>query len=235
LSWAAPLTGLPLRLSVTGFSDTTRFASARLGDPDNDRLGGNVRLQYVDANNDQSFSPYIAFAPRWQFEPTLSRLSESRQDINVGFNKTYNFDGAFRRVPFSGDSSAATVWSFGLTAFAQARFREPTLDSQAIFLIPSMSYVISENWNFSLDVEFLSRWYEPTSSGFNGHDWEALPIGTLEYVIPASFLGGERVATILGRPAIDFQVSYLKVWSNFEDVSYDQWTAGAAIKGGWRF
>jgi hypothetical protein len=240
-SWATPLPGLPLRLSVSGFADTTRFANApnqaeaRLGTSDNDRLGGNVRLQYVDPNNDQSFSPYIVFAPRWEFLPTFSELLESRQDINVGFNKTFNFDGAFRRVPFSGDSSAATVWSFGLTVFGQERLRDPTLNSQAIYLIPSVSYVISKDWNVSLDVEFLSRWYDTTSSGFDGHEWEALPIGTLEYVIPASFFGGDRVATIFGRPAIDFQASYLKVWSNFQDVSFDQWTAGVAIKGGWRF
>jgi hypothetical protein len=171
LSWSAPITGLPLRLTVTGFADTTRFARApnqslaRLGTSDNDRLGGNVRLQYVDPDNDQSYSPYILIAPRWEFAPTFSKQLESRQDINVGFNKTFNFDGAFRRVPFSGDSSAATVWSFGLTVFGQVRLREPTLNSRAIFIVPSVSYVISENWNVSLDVEFLSRWYDPTTSG----------------------------------------------------------------------
>jgi hypothetical protein len=80
--------------------------------------------------------------------------------------------------------------------------------------------------------------YEKTpddSTGFSGRDWEALPIVTLEYVIPTSFLGGEKIANILGRPSLDFQSSYLKVWSNAPGVSFNQWTASATIKMGWRF
>jgi hypothetical protein len=241
LSWATPIPGLPLRLTLNGLIDTTRFAEspnavlARLGTADNDRIGGSARLQYVDPNNDQAFSPYIVFAPRWEYLPTFSDLLEARQDVNVGFNKTFNFDDALQRVPFSGDSSASTVWSFGLTVFGQQRFREPTLNSQAIFAVPSVSYVISKDWNASLAVEFLTRWYDQTALGFSGREWEAVPIGTLEYVIPTSFLGGDEVAKVLGRPALDFQGGYLKVWSNFTDVSFNQWTASVSLKAGWRF
>ena len=52
---------------------------------------------------------------------------------------------------------------------------------------------------------------------------EALPIATLEYVVPTSFLGGDKMANILGRPALDFQGSYLKVWSSVPGVSFGQW------------
>ena len=95
--------------------------------------------------------------------------------------------------------------------------------------------MISKDWSASLAVEFLSRWYEPTSAGFSGRDLEALPIATLEYTIPSVFFGGDNVATMLGRPALDFQSSYLKVWSTFPGVTYDQFDAAVAIKVGWRF
>ena len=241
VSFAAPLPGLPLRLTLSGFADTERFAQApnaelaTLGAVDLDRVGGNARVQYVDPNNDQAFSPYIAFAPRWSYGAGFSDLLETRQDLNIGFNKRFNFDGAFQPVAISGDTSAATVWSFGLTAFGQIRERQDRLSSDAVFLIPSVSYVISKDWSASLAVEFLGRWYEPTSAGFSGRDLEALPIGTVEYTIPAAFLGGDKIATMLGRPALDFQASELRVWSTFPEVSFNQFDAAVSIRVGWRF
>ena len=58
-----------------------------------------------------------------------------------------------------------------------------------------------------------SRWYETDSVDVASRNWETLPVATVEYAIPASFFGGERLSNILGRPALDFQGSYLKVWS----------------------
>jgi hypothetical protein len=72
-------------------------------------------------------------------------------------------------------------------------------------------------------------------AGETSRDWEALPIATLEYLIPASLLGGERFAKALGRPALDFQGSYLRVWSTVPNVSFGHWEAWAAIRIGWRF
>jgi hypothetical protein len=69
----------------------------------------------------------------------------------------------------------------------------------------SSAYVISKDWTASLAVEVLSRWYEPTSTGFSGRDLEALPIATVGYVIPSSFFGGDKFATMLGRPALNFR------------------------------
>ena len=57
----------------------------------------------------------------------------------------------------------------------------------------------------------LGRWYEPDRFGEASHDWEALPIATLEYIIPASVFGSEQFANLLGRPAIDLQGSHRKV------------------------
>jgi hypothetical protein len=77
--------------------------------------------------------------------------------------------------------------------------------------------------------------FDANSSGFSRRDLEAIPVGTLEYVFPASIFGGERVANMLGRQALDFQGSYQKVSSNSPGAGFDQWTASATIKMGWRF
>jgi hypothetical protein len=232
VSISAPIGGI-FRFTATGFGELNRYFST--SDVNVDRLGGSARLQYVDPNNDQAFSPYVAYAPRWQWADPYSGLNETRQDFNLGFNKRFNFDGSFHAIAIAPDTSAETVWSFGLTAFAQRRDRDVRLSSDAVFLIPSVSCVISKDWSASLAVEFLGRWYEKDAAGETSRDWEALPIATLEYLIPPSFLGGENIAKILGRPALDFQGSYLKVWSTVPNVSFGQWEARAAIRVGWQF
>ena len=233
LSWAAPIEYLPLRVTLNANAQSDRYF--RAPDVDVDKLGAAVRVQYVNPTNDQAFSPYFAVAPRWDFLPTFLDQISARQDFNLGFNKAFNFDGGFRPIPIASNTSASTVWSFGLTAFVQRRLREPQDSSTAVFVIPSVSYVISGEWNASFAVEFFNRWFDVNSVGFSRRDLEALPIGTLEYVIPSFLFGSERMANALGRPALDFQASYLKVWSSFAGGSFNQWAASATLKMGWRF
>jgi hypothetical protein len=234
LSAAAPLgDGLPFRVSVSARSQFKRFFSEP--DADVDRLTFSGRIQYVDPHNDQAWSPYFAITPRFSYLPTFSDQTEARQDFNLGFNKSWHFDGSFQLIPVAADTSAATVWSFGLTAFAQNRQRQPQLSSDALFLIPSASWAISKDWNASFAVEMLGRWYEADRQGETSRDWEVLPIATLEYIVPASLFGDEQLANLLGRPAIDLQGSHLKVWSTVPGVSFNQWEASATLKVGWRF
>ncbi len=233
LSAAAPVGALPFRVSVSANSQFKRFFDA--SNADIDRLTFSGRIQYVDPSNDQAFSPYFAITPRFAYLPTFSDQTEARQDFNLGFNKRFNFSGAFQPVAIGADTSAETVWSFGLTAFAQNRQRQPQLSSNALFLIPSVAWAISENWNASLAVELLGRWYEADRFGETSRDWEALPIATIEYVVPASLFGSDRFANLLGRPAIDLQGSHLNVWSTVPGVSYAQWEGSATLKLGWRF
>lgn len=233
LSWAAPVAALPLRVTVTGFAETERYFQASQADID--KTGGSARLQYVDSWNDQAVSPFLAVAPRWDFAPAFDNRISARQDFNCGFNKRFNFDGAFQPIASAADTSASTVFSVGLTAFAQRRLREPQTSSYAGFVIPSMSYAISQNWNASLAVELIGRWFDPNGSGFAATNYEIQPIGTVEYVMPASMFGGERNAALLGRPSLDFQGSYQKVWSNAPGGGFEQFQAIAALKMGWRF
>ncbi len=233
VSAAAPVGDLPFRVSVSARSQFKRLFNEPGADVD--RLTFSGRIQYVDPHNDQAWSPYFAITPRFSYLPTFSDQTEARQDFNLGVNKSWHFDGSFRPIPVAADTSAATVWSFGLTAFAQNRQRQPQLSSDALFLIPSASWAISKDWNASFAVEMLGRWYQADRQGETSRDWEVLPIATLEYIVPESLFGGERLANLLGRPAIDFQGSHLKVWSTVPGVSFNQWEASATLKVGWRF
>jgi hypothetical protein len=232
ISLVAPI-GSTFRFTASGSSESDRYFSA--SEADRDKLTGSARLQYVDPSNDQAISPYVAITPRWEFEPTFSDQVSARQDFNIGFNKRFNFDGSFQPIPRAADTAASAIWSLGLTVFAQRRLRESQLSSDAVYAVPSVSYLISKDWKASLGVELLGRWYERDSAGVATRMWEAVPVGTLEYVIPASLLGGEKIASFLGRPKLDLQGSYDKVWSTAPGASFDQLGAAAVIKMGWRF
>jgi hypothetical protein len=233
LSWAAPLFNLPLRVSANVAIESQRFLES--GSADVDKIGGSMRLQYVDRNNDQSFSPFFAYAPRLDFLPTFSSNIATRQDLNFGFNKRFNLDRNFQSVPQAGNTSASAIWSFGLTVMGQRRFREPGTASSALYFIPSVSYVISEQWNVSLAIEVIDRWFDSNDAGVFRRDWEVQPIATLEYVIPFALFGTPEIASIFGRPALDFQTSFVRNWSNLSSRDYSQWTASIVLKTGWRF
>ena len=233
LSWAAPLFELPVRLSANVAIESERFMESN--DADVDRIGGSLRLQYVDPKNDQGFSPYFAYAPRFDFIPTFSSSFATRQDVNVGFNKRFNLDENFQSVPLAGNTLASTVWSFGLTVVGQRRFREPGPASSALFIIPSISYVISDQWNASFAIEMIDRRFDSNGVGFFRRDTEVQPIVTLEYVIPSALFGVPEIASIFGRPALDFQTSFVRNWSNLSIRDYSQWTASIVLKTGWRF
>lgn len=234
LSAVTPLGySMPFRISISARSQFKRFFNESNADIDRVSLSG--RIQYVDPSNDQAWSPYFAIAPRWSFLPTYAYETEARQDFNLGIQKSWHLDSSFQRIPVAPDTSAETVWSFGVTAFAQNRQRQPQLSSDAVFLIPSVSCVVSKDLYANFAVELLGRWYQHNQFGEADHDWEALPIATLEYAIPAELLGGDNMARLLGHPAVSLQGSHLNVWSSVPGVSFNQWEASATIMAGWRF
>ena len=231
ISWATPVADLPLRFSANMRAEFERYPNAP--DANVDRLRPTARLQYVDPDNDQAYSPYFAYVSRVDFVPTFASEFATRHDFNFGLNKAFNFDGAFDRVAFSGNSSADTVWSFGVTVFFQKRIRNLGADSYAGFFIPSVSYVISPQWNVSAGSELEYRPFESVG-GFDRRDWFIAPIATLEYAFPSAWFG-DRNAVLLGRPALDIQVAYERSWSNLDAANFTAWYPGAALKLGWRF
>ena len=237
VSWSTPVFDLPVRFTANVRAEVDRFTQAwqpSVSDANFDKVALSGRLQYVDPTNDQNFSPYFAYAPRFDFDPFFRERFATRQDLNLGVNKIYNFDAGFKRVPFSADTFSDTVWSLGMTVFAQRRFRDPEPSSWAFFLIPSATYVINEQWNVSLGAELMFRTFDPYL-GFTENEWFLEPLATLEFVLPAAWFGSDRNATLFGRPAIDLQMAYERNWSNVAAFDYAVWHVGAALKLGWRF
>ena len=233
LSWATPVFDLPLRFTANVRAEVDRYTAVQPADFDKVALSG--RLQYVDPANDQAYSPYIAYAARWGYGPFYQDWLQTRQDLTVGANKIFNYDADFRRVPFSGNTLAETTWSFGVTAFIQRRLSNPGPSSWAVAVIPSATYVISDQWNLSFGIDFMRRGFDSYQGGPSDEDWFLMPVATLEYVLPSAWFGSERNATLFGRPALDFQMAYERNWSNNPTFNYSAWNVGVALKLGWRF
>jgi len=232
LGFASQIATLPLRLSASVAAETDRFVSS--DGADFDKIRSRLQVQYVDAADDQAFSPFVGFSPRLDFSPTFAARFATRYDLNLGVNKAFNFDSDFHRIPVSENSSAATAWSFGYTAIVQRRFREPAPSSTAIALIPSVSHPLSEDWSCALAFDLEQRWFD-TTNGVSENEFLFEPIGALEYVVPDRFFGGPETARWFGRPAIDFFGGVENVWSNVSSLSFTRVFAGFAIKAAWRF
>jgi hypothetical protein len=232
LGWASQLFDTPIRVSGAASLETERFVNAPGAAIDYIRTS--ARAQHINPENDQDYSPFLSYVPRLDFDPTFANNFATRQDLNLGIDKVFNFDGDFNRVSFSGSSSAVTVWSLGFSAGVQRRFRSPAPQSYALYDAPSASYVISEQWNASFSLPITGRWFDTTDAG-NQRDLTIDPVGVVEYVISSAWLGGAESARLLGSPAIDLFAMTERNWSNLSGAAYTQWRAGLFLKTGWRF
>jgi hypothetical protein len=219
------------RLRVSGLVrlEADRYAPA--SDSNFDKIRINLTARYSNPNNDQAVSPFISYIPRLDFELTFSREFATRQDLNFGISKRFNFDSDFRQLPASGNSAANAAWSIGLTVLGQRRFRSPQPESYAVVVGPSVTHWISDRWNASLDVFITQRWYDPAVAAGSPRSFLVEPIGVLEYVLPDSWFGGN--ARAFGSPALDLQVSYERYWTQAPGLTASTWWVGFAFKTGW--
>jgi len=232
LGWASQLFDSPIRVSGAASFETERFVNGPGAAID--YIRPSARAQYTNPQDDQAFSPYLSYVPRLDFDPTFANNFATRQDVNFGIDKVFNFDGAFNRLPPASSTSSATVWSFGFNIGAQQRFRDPSPQSHAFFFNPSVAYVISDQWNASFSMAITRRWFEEFE-GLSQRDLTWEPTSVVEYVIPADFLGGSDAARWRGAPAIDFVAGLERNWSNISAREYTQWRVGLVFKTGWNF
>jgi len=232
LGWASQLFDTPIRVSGAASFETERFVNA--SDAAIDYIRPSARAQYINREDDQAFSPFLSYVPRLDFDPTFANNFATRQDLNFGIDKVFNFDGAFNRVPAASNTSSATVWSFGFNIAGQRRFRDPAPQSYAFIFNPSAAYVMSEQWNASFSMAITRRWFD-TFAGISQRNLTWEPTGVVEYVIPADWLGGSDATRWRGNPAIDFVAGLERNWSNTSGREYSQWRVGLVLKTGWRF
>lgn len=232
LGFSSQVLELPLRFSASVAVEFDRFVDSNPGEFD--KIRPRLQLQYVDSEDDQAFSPFLGFSPRWDFSPTFDDNFATRYDLNLGMNKAFNFDGELGRVPASGNSSAATRLRIGYTLIGQRRFRDPSPASYAVIFAPSMSYRISEGWSASLGIEATRRWFSQID-GVSQENFTLETVGAFEYRIPERWLGGADAARWLGRPAVDFFGGVERNWSDVHSASFTRVYSGIAFKATWRF
>lgn len=219
------------RLRVSGLVrlEADRYAPA--SNSNFDKIRVNLTARYLNPSDDQDFSPFISYIPRLDFQPIFSREFATRQDLNIGVSKLFNFDRQFRRLPANGNSSSEAAWTFGLTVFGQRRFRSPPPQSYAVVLAPSVGYWINDRWNASFNTFFTTRWFDPAVAAGSPRSFLVEPIAILEFVLPESWFSGH--ARAFGNPALDFQVSHEQYWTNAAGRRAGTWWVGIALKTGW--
>ena len=208
-----------------------------------------LRAQYSTGGDDQEWSPYVEYSPKIAFIPTFSKKQSSSQDLSIGFDKTYNFLRGFE--PISGpprpDSSLATVWSVGFTGTVSRRFAGSTPDSWIGTASPTLSWNATQGsdpkaaqWNLSLEVDVSHKIFN-AAANVKERDTTIGPVLTVEVLPPLSWFEGEiendrdKRRTHLGRPRIDFQLSFVDFSSNTPQSAFHQWTLGPTIKASWDF
>jgi hypothetical protein len=81
-SWSTPVFDLPLRFTANARAEVDRFTQGwqpSVSPAQFDKIALSGRLQYIDPTNDQNFSPYFTYAPRFDFDPFFRERFATRQ------------------------------------------------------------------------------------------------------------------------------------------------------------
>jgi len=225
LGWTRSLTSVPLKITARLTADTDRYASVpQAGE---DEASWSVKASYYDAGNDQAWAPFVSYKGSAIFDATFSPWTETRNDLALGFDKFFNFDADFNLLPPSQRSRADAVWIFGVSSFVQRRLRTPGPDSTALYLVPSATYVLDNDWIVSLFMNTRERWFDTVGSPAtttSRRDFELEPVLTIAYD-----------PKLPGAPQIALQASFERRSSNLPDKSWNQWTVGPVLTANWRF
>lgn len=232
LGWKHELNGMPIRLSALIDVNADRYAN--VAGADQDVTYAILKAKYFNAADDQAYEPFFEYSPSLTFDPTFAGHAVIQNDFSIGVDKAFNFAGHFSRLAAGPETSAAAVLSFGFTTKVQRRLQHSEGNSYALYLIPSISYVFSEQWNMSFEIDTIRRRYD-SADGFSRRDWLISPVLTVEFQPPEQWFGGAARQAAIGNPVIDFQLSFSQVSSNKSGASYNQWVAGPLLNTSWRF
>jgi hypothetical protein len=164
------------------------------------------------------------------FKATYSPWTQTKNDLNAGFTKLFNFDANLQPLPTSARSSSSPVWSLTLNASVQRRLRTPGADSTALIGGLQVGYVPAKEWNILLDVNNTERWFNPYTvrkRTTNRRDFKTEPLLTIAWA-PAA-------AARFGSPVLALQVGFQQQSSTVTRASYGQWTVGPVMTANWRF
>ena len=174
-----------IQIRANGDLGVDRYERSNGGDQD--AAAGGLRILYIDPDDDQAFAPFVEYAPKYLFDPTFSRVAERRHNIAFGFEKSFNFDGAFSPVAPRPDTSSDTVWALGFSAKLQRRFDDLVPSSYAVYLTPSATWSISDRWNVNCETNLVRRFHD-VAAGQHRRDWRlqhARSVQSARYGSPA--------------------------------------------------
>ncbi len=229
LSWSRRFPGVPVRLGAVADASSDRFGRVRQADVD--QVYARLRAQFETGLDDQQYQPFLSWQPTFLDNHTDPRLRETRHDLAVGLDKQFNFDAGFRRLAALPDTSGATIWSFGINAALQRRWRQPEPGSLALLVNPSITYVPLPWLNASFEVDITRCWFD-RAAGAARQDWLVTPVLTVEFTPPDSWLRG---GGLLGAPVLDFQFYFARQASTQSEQRFTQWGAGPVLRTSWRF
>lgn len=239
LTWGRQLKSAPIALSAILDTDMDRYT--HFSDADGDKAYAALKSSFTDGSDDQDFIPFISYSATLTFKPTYQHLNATTHDINIGFDKTSNFDGNWNQQPSGSDTSAGTAWSVGLTSKLQRRETDGGASSTALYLQPSLSHTWSKHWNTTVEVDVVARGFD-RSKDFSRRDLTINPFLDIQFIFPASWFGNEETdggdgqkQSVFGTPKLDFLVSYLRVFSNKEDARIEVWSVGPILSTSWKF
>ena len=231
LGWASQLFDTPIRVSGAASLETERFVNAPGAAID--YIRPSARAQYINPENDQDYSPFLSYVPRLDFDPTFANNFATRQDLNLGIDKVFNFDGAFNRVPAASNSSSATVWSFGFASGGSGasaiRPLNPCVLLQPVRLIRHLRAM--ERQLLDADNPPLVRydqWGKSTQPD----------VGTDRYCRirdPGRLVGRGRRGAVVGQSRYRLRRRVGAKLVERIGAAYTQWRVGLVFKTGWRF
>lgn len=234
------------RFQVSGFIDSASARYSQSTPSGGDKLSGSLRVDFVEpvAFPDRgALIPYVSYAPQEAFTPFYSTRKTLTQDFTIGANKLWDFNPDWSSQSTVAKSSPA--WEVGLQIATQRRVADPTPNSTAVIVGPSVKWAYTNAANFfgvepedigalaiSLACNVTRRWFDQYQ-GSSEEDLTVTPIATAAWVLPAKWFGS--AATRFGAPELDFQIAFNDVSSNIAGNSNRQWGIGPALKTAWRF
>lgn len=239
ISWTRKLQSIPIQLIARLNLNEDTYAGSKFDANDQRTVYARLVAKYYDPSDDQAWQPYIDLKNTEIFAPNVNDGNGTENNLAIGVEKDFNFDGSLDRLATAAHSSRDAVWTVSLKVYAQRRFDSWGVRSVALIAKPELDYLATDNLVFALEVKTTKRWFDGATIGnamVLRQDVSVDPQLTISYNPPDWLFGGDRSLTrILGVPSIAFQAEFEHVSSNIAKNSANEWSIAPALSATWRF
>jgi hypothetical protein len=217
---------LPNAINISALVDVNSDMYTHASDANTDASFSRLRAQRITGNDDQEFQPFLEYSPRLIFTPFFKHNSTTSHDFRVGTDKLYNFDGQWRPVAHSSDSSGSTIWSLSVTTDLWRRHSNSGPSSTRLEFDPILTWTpTGKPWNLSLEVDTIPTLYD-NSTAKSRYATATTAILTYEYA-PSSWTWHRQNRKL----KLDAQIVYARLDSVETSITFKQWALGPELKG----